>query len=62
MKQDFLEPLGTGQRVRRKSRRRHVRERMRRVLRNRLTLMVVLWVARATVQLARLIGNLIDGS
>ena len=62
MKQDFLEPLGTGQRVRRKSRRRHIRERMRRVLRNRLTLMVVLWVAKTTVQLARLIGNLIDGS
>ena len=62
MKDNFVEPLDTGQRVRRKSRRRHIPKGMRRVLRNRLSLVVVLWVAKAIVQLARLIGSLIDGS
>lgn len=62
MKDSFVEPLDTGQRVRRKSRRRHIPKGMWRVLRNRLSLMVVLSVAKAIVQLARLIGSLIDGS
>ena len=62
MKQNFVEPLDAGQRVRRKSRRRHIPKGMWRVLRNRLSLMVVLLVAKAIVQLARLVGSLLDGS
>ena len=62
MKDDFTEPLDTGQRIRRKCRRRLIRKWMRRGLRNRLSLMVVFWVVKATVQLARLIGSLLDGS
>ena len=62
MKDDFIEPLDTGQRIRRKGRRRFIRKWMRRGLRNRLSLMVVFWVVKATVQLARLIGSLLDGS
>lgn len=62
MKDDFIEPLDTGQRIRRKGRRRLIRKWMRRVLRNRLTLMGVLWMVKAILQLARLIGGLFDGS
>ena len=55
-------PLDTGQRIRRKRRRQLILEWSRRVLRNRLLLIVVLWMAKAIVQLARLIGSLFDGS
>ena len=55
-------PLDTGQRIRRKRRRQLILEWPRRVLRNRLLLIVVLWMAKAIVQLARLIGSLFDGS
>ena len=55
-------PLDTGQRIRRKRRRQLILEWSRRVLRNRLLLIVVIWMAKAIVQLARLIGSLFDGS
>ena len=55
-------PLDTGQRIRRKRRRHLILEWPRRVLRNRLLLIAVLWMAKAIVQLARLIGSLFDGS
>ncbi len=54
-------PLDTGQRNRRK-RRKRCAELVQRVLRNRRVLMTVLWVAKAIVQLARLVGQIIDGS
>ena len=57
-----IEPLDTGQRNRRKSRRRFIRKWMRRVLRNRLFLMCVLWVAKAIVKLAQLASSHFDGS
>ncbi len=57
-----IDPLDTGQRIRRVRRKRRTRKLVRRVLRNRRMLLVVLWVAKAIVQLARLIGQVIDGS
>ena len=62
MDQKTIEPLDTGQRIRRQGRKRFLRKWMKRVLRNRLLLMVVLWMAKVIVQLARLIGAFIDGS
>lgn len=56
-----IDPLDTGQRIRRKRRRRRTRW-VRRVLRNRRVLLVALWMAKAIVQLARLISQVIDGS
>ncbi len=55
-------PLDTGQRIRRKRRKHRTSELVRRVLRNRRVLMTVLWVAKAIVQLARLVGQIIGGS
>ena len=57
-----VDPLDTGKRIRRKRRKRRTRFWVRRVLRNRRVLLVVLWMAKAIVQLARLIGQVIDGS
>ncbi len=57
-----IDPLDTGQRIRRKRRKRRTRTWVRRVFRNRRVLLVVLWMAKAIVQLARLIGQVIDGS
>ena len=57
-----IEPLDTGQQIRRKRRWHLISEWPRRVLRNRLLLIVVLWMAKAIVQLARLIGGFFDGS
>lgn len=56
------DPLDTGQRIRRERRKRRTRKWVRRILRNRRLLMVVLWMANAIVKLARLIGQVIDGS
>ena len=61
MENHSIEPLDTGQRVRRK--RRHlIIGWVRRVLRNRILLMVVLQMAKAIVKLVQLIGKLFDGS
>ena len=57
-----IDPLDTGKRIRRKRRKCRTQWRVRYVLRNRRVLLVVLWVAKAIVQLARLIGQVIDGS
>ena len=57
-----IDPLDTGQRFRRERRKCRTRKRVRRVLRNRRVLLVVLWMAKAIVQLARLINRVIDGS
>ena len=57
-----IEPLDTGQRVRRKRRRYLTIGWVRRVLRNRLLLMVVLQMAKVIVKLVQLIGKLFDGS
>ncbi len=57
-----IDPLDTGKRIRRERRKRRTRVWVRRVLRNRRMLLVVLWMAKAIVQLARLIGKVIDGS
>ncbi len=57
-----IDPLDTGKRIRRKRRKCRTQLRVRHVLRNRRVLLVVLWVAKAIVQLARLIGQVIDGS
>src|ERR1700739_2789692 len=57
-----LDPLDAGQRNRRKRRQRRIPLWVRRVLRNRRTLITVLWVASATVKLVRIIKDLFDGS
>ena len=57
-----IDPLDTGLRIRRKRRKRRTPTWVRRVLRNRRVLLVVLWMAKAIVQLARLIDEVIDGS
>ncbi len=57
-----IDPLDTGTRIRRERRKRRTRNWARRVLRNRRVLLVVLWMAKAIVQLARLIGQVIGGS
>ena len=57
-----IDPLDTGQRIRLERRKRRTRNWVRRVLRNRRVLLVVLWMAKAIVQLARLIGQVFDGS
>ncbi len=63
-----IDPLDTGQRNRRKRLKRRIKKLWRRVLkslrafRNRRVLLVVLWVVNTIVQLARLIGQVIDGS
>ena len=62
MGNNSITPLDTGQRVRRKSRRRLILKWVGRVFRNRLLLRAVLWVAKAIVQLARLISVFFDGS
>lgn len=62
MNKQFINPLDTGQRIRRERRKRQTRKWVGRVLRNRHMLLVVLWVAKAIVQLARLISQVIDGS
>ncbi len=49
-----IKPLDTGLQDRRKGRYRRLRKWRRRVLRNRLFLMTVLWVAKAIVKLAQL--------
>ena len=57
-----IEPLDTGQRIRRKRRRHLILEWRRRVLRNRHLLIFVLWMAKAIIRIARIIGSLFDGS
>ncbi len=57
-----IDPLDTGLRIRRERRKRRTRKWVRRVLRNRRVLLVVLWMAKAIVQLARLVDQVIDGS
>lgn len=57
-----INPLDTGKRNRRKRRKCRTHSRVRHILRNRRVLLVVLWMAKAIVQLARLIGQVIDGS
>lgn len=57
-----IEPLDTGKRNRRERRKRRARKWVRRVLRNRRVLLVVFWMVKAIVQLARLIDRVIDGS
>ncbi len=57
-----IDPLDTGKRIRRERRKRRPRKWVRRVLRNRCVLLVVLWMVNTIVQLARLIGQVIDGS
>lgn len=52
-----IEPLDTGQRIRQESRKRLIRKWVRRVLRNRLLLLTVLWVAKAIVKLAQVISS-----
>lgn len=62
MDRKTIDPLDTGRRNRRKRRKRRTRNRVRHVLRNRRVLLVVLWMVKAIVQLARLISKVIDGS
>ena len=57
-----IDPLDTGKRIRRERRKRRTRKWVRRVLRNRRMLLAVLWMANAILKLARLIGQVIDGS
>lgn len=52
-----IEPLDTGQRTRRKDRKRLIRKWIRRILRNRSWLLVVLWMVKAIVELVRLFSN-----
>lgn len=59
MENHSIEPLDAGQRVRRKGRRRFIPTWMRRILRNRSSLVVVLWAVKTAVQMVRLIS---DGS
>ena len=54
-----IDPPDVGQRIRRKDRQRLVHVWMRRILRNRSSLVVVLWAVKTAVQIARLI---FDGS
>ena len=61
MENHSITPLDTGRRFRRKVRRRLILKWVGRVFRTRLLLRVVLWVAKAIVQLARLISILFDG-
>ncbi len=62
MDQNSIDPLDTGQRNRRKRRKRQAPDWVRRVLRNRRVLMGVLWTVKTVVQLARLIDQIMDGS
>ena len=62
MENNSITPLDTGRRVPRKVRRRLILKWVGRVFRTRSLLRVVLWVAKAIVQLARLISILFDGS
>ncbi|MGK9236836.1 hypothetical protein KXS07_33765 [Inquilinus limosus] len=57
MDENSIKPLDTGQRIRWKSRQRFIRKWMRRVVRNRLFLLTVLWVAKAIVKLAQIFGS-----
>lgn len=61
MDQKSMKPLDTGPRIR-SERRKRCAHRVRRVLRNRRVLLVVLWVAKAIVELARLISQVFYGS
>lgn len=62
MVRQTIDSLDTGKRIRRERRKRRTRNWVRRVLRNRRVLLAVLWVANAILHLARLIGQIIDGS
>ncbi len=57
MDENSIEPLDTGQRIRWKGRQRIIRKWMRRIVRNRLFLLTVLWVAKAIVKLAQVFGS-----
>ncbi len=56
-----IEPLDTGQTVRRE-RRERFRRKVGRVLQNRRLLITVLWMAKAVYKIATVIGKIIDGS
>lgn len=55
MDQKSIEPLNTGQRVRRRRRRRLITKLMGRGFRNRRTLMVAFWMVRVTLLILSLI-------